>query len=356
MDVPPLGLFDISDIAAAADHFKNLLMVPAGAAVTVAGERGVLNGQRIIKIVRTQESESTGRRPGVRATRTGFVVALMAVLPAVGTLTGQATPPGLPAAAQPPPQPPPPPVPEPPQLLSNPSPETSGSVGGKGIAVGEVKLFDERLLTAMVESLEAQLATLHLIDQNSLATAIGRLQGANISTSSMGFTATGLPTARVATTEATEGTKLTSGSETTTSESQEAGSSSTTASTTNASGAIVSGSQGATSSSATKSGGAGKETTGAEATAGAKRTTEMASVAPVISNCADRDESVFDGTCRRSGVAGHPDRADEPVLSDIQSPDAAVAGAQRPVSLAGHRVGGPKIRFGESENPVRFSP
>jgi hypothetical protein len=56
LDVPPLGLFDISDVAAAADHFRNLLNVPPGATITVAGERGVLNGQGIFKVVRTQES------------------------------------------------------------------------------------------------------------------------------------------------------------------------------------------------------------------------------------------------------------------------------------------------------------
>jgi hypothetical protein len=173
-------------------------------------------------------------------------------------------------------------TPAPPQSNSTPPqpkpaarPESTGSVGSKGIAVGEVKLFDERLLTAMVESLETQLATLHLIDQASLASAIGRLQGANISTSSLGIAVTGLPTAKVGT-ETTAGSKLTSGSEIATSGSSDL--TTVTKTTTGASGTSTE----TSTQGVEKSGTTGKETSGSEATEGAKRTTEMPSVAPTI--------------------------------------------------------------------------
>jgi hypothetical protein len=45
------------------------------------------------------------------------------------------------------------------------NPPQQATVVQNGIAVGEAKLFDERLLTAMLESLEAQLARVSTIDQ-----------------------------------------------------------------------------------------------------------------------------------------------------------------------------------------------
>jgi hypothetical protein len=55
-DVPPLGLFDVTDVAAAADYFGNVLHVRAGTVITVAGERGTLGSHSLFRIVRTRES------------------------------------------------------------------------------------------------------------------------------------------------------------------------------------------------------------------------------------------------------------------------------------------------------------
>jgi hypothetical protein len=63
-DVPPLGLFDLTDVAAAADYFGNVLHIRAGTVVTVAGERGSINGHNLFKVVRTRGTDRLlgGRR------------------------------------------------------------------------------------------------------------------------------------------------------------------------------------------------------------------------------------------------------------------------------------------------------
>ena len=63
-DVPPLGLFNITDIAAAADYFGNVLRIRAGKEVAVAGERGSINGHSLFKVVRARGTDRLlgGRR------------------------------------------------------------------------------------------------------------------------------------------------------------------------------------------------------------------------------------------------------------------------------------------------------
>lgn len=69
-----------------------------------------------------------------------------------------------------------------------------------GITVGQTKLFDERSLALMLQSVQARLANLDFIDQGSVAAAIGKLQGARLDASSFGLNLTTTPIPGVTTT------------------------------------------------------------------------------------------------------------------------------------------------------------
>ncbi len=69
-----------------------------------------------------------------------------------------------------------------------------------GIAVGQTKLFDERTLAIMLQSLEATMANRNFFDQTSLASALGKFQGGRQETSALGVSVTGLPVPGVSTT------------------------------------------------------------------------------------------------------------------------------------------------------------
>src|SRR5438552_1437009 len=58
-----------------------------------------------------------------------------------------------------------------------------------GIEVGRAKAFDNRTLTLMLEKLNTQLTGIQVIDQKTLATALGTLQGFQSQESSTTFTA-----------------------------------------------------------------------------------------------------------------------------------------------------------------------
>jgi hypothetical protein len=63
-----------------------------------------------------------------------------------------------------------------------------------GIVVGQTKQFDEQSLALMLQSVESSLAKLRFIDQTTLGSSIGRLQGATQQTSALSVNVAGLPT------------------------------------------------------------------------------------------------------------------------------------------------------------------
>lgn len=69
-----------------------------------------------------------------------------------------------------------------------------------GIEIGEPKLFDDRALSSMLQAIEENLARLSFFDQTTLASALGRFQGASSSQSSVGLNIAGAPLPQVATT------------------------------------------------------------------------------------------------------------------------------------------------------------
>lgn len=60
-----------------------------------------------------------------------------------------------------------------------------------GIAVGRPKVFDNRTLTIMIESLSDTLRGLQFIDQKSVAAALGNFQGSTVTDSAFGLSVTG---------------------------------------------------------------------------------------------------------------------------------------------------------------------
>src|ERR1044072_857924 len=73
-------------------------------------------------------------------------------------------------------------------------------VPDNGIVVGQTKLFDERSLALMLQSVQARLANRDFFDQGSIAAAIGKMQGARLDTSSFGLNLTTTPLPGIATT------------------------------------------------------------------------------------------------------------------------------------------------------------
>lgn len=69
-----------------------------------------------------------------------------------------------------------------------------------GIRVGEPKVYDDQSLAAMLNAARAQLGTLRPIDQTTLLSHIGAVQGASLTQSSFGLQVNGLPAAGVTTT------------------------------------------------------------------------------------------------------------------------------------------------------------
>lgn len=90
-------------------------------------------------------------------------------------------------------------------------------IPGNGIFVGQTKLYDERSLALMFNSLQAKLAGRDFFDQGSIAAALGKFQGARLDTSSFGINLTTTPLPGVSTTTATGDTStLNTGGTTTT--------------------------------------------------------------------------------------------------------------------------------------------
>jgi hypothetical protein len=69
-------------------------------------------------------------------------------------------------------------------------PVTSGSLAENGISVGEAKVFDNRSLVLMLDSLSETLRNLQLIDQEPLKRALGLLQGSRTTDIARNFSAT----------------------------------------------------------------------------------------------------------------------------------------------------------------------
>jgi hypothetical protein len=67
----------------------------------------------------------------------------------------------------------------------------------RGITVGATRAFDNRALTLMLESLNASLAGLNVIDQKMLAGAVGRVQGSQLTEVSREFVLQGMATPQV---------------------------------------------------------------------------------------------------------------------------------------------------------------
>lgn len=76
---------------------------------------------------------------------------------------------------------------------------------GNGIFVGQTKVYDERSLALMYNSLQAKLTGRDFFDQGSIAASLGKFQGARIDTSSFGFNLTTTPIPGI-TTETNTGT------------------------------------------------------------------------------------------------------------------------------------------------------
>ena len=97
---------------------------------------------------------------------------------------------------------------------------------GNSIFVGQPKIYDERSLALMYNSLQAKLSGRDFFDQGSVAASLGKFQGARIDTSSFGFnlTTTPLPsmsteTLTGTTTETSENATQSTGTQTRTSSS-----------------------------------------------------------------------------------------------------------------------------------------
>jgi hypothetical protein len=76
-------------------------------------------------------------------------------------------------------------------------------VPDNGIVVGQTKLYDERSLALMLQSVQARLANRDFFDQGSIAAALGKMQGARLDTSSFGLNLTTTPLPGIATTNNT---------------------------------------------------------------------------------------------------------------------------------------------------------
>src|SRR5215217_8689734 len=64
---------------------------------------------------------------------------------------------------------------------------------GNGIFIGQTKIYDERSLALMYNSLLAKLSGRDFFDQGSVAASLGKFQGARVDTSSFGFNLTTTP-------------------------------------------------------------------------------------------------------------------------------------------------------------------
>ncbi|MDT7781367.1 MAG: hypothetical protein QOC99_3879 [Acidobacteriota bacterium] len=84
-------------------------------------------------------------------------------------------------------------------LLLAPATHGGTPLPGNGIFVGQTKLYDERSLALMLQSLEARLANRDFFDQGSVAAAIGKFQGARLDASSFGVNLTTTPIPGVST-------------------------------------------------------------------------------------------------------------------------------------------------------------
>src|ERR1051326_1598605 len=85
---------------------------------------------------------------------------------------------------------------------------------GNSIFVGQPKIYDERSLALMYNSLQAKLSGRDFFDQGSVAASLGKFQGARIDTSSFGFNLTTTPLPSVSTETLTGTTTETSDKET----------------------------------------------------------------------------------------------------------------------------------------------
>ena len=79
--------------------------------------------------------------------------------------------------------------PQPPQ-----APTGGHNVPPNGISVGRPKVFDNRTLTLMLENLSETLRTLQVIDQKTIAAALGMLQGSQSRDVSTSLTFSTTPT------------------------------------------------------------------------------------------------------------------------------------------------------------------
>jgi hypothetical protein len=89
---------------------------------------------------------------------------------------------------------------------STPPNEVEGPIGENGISVGRAKVFDNRSLTLMLESLSDTLRGLQVIDQDPLKKALGLLQGSQTHDVSRSFsiTAGGIPAITTSNTASTD--------------------------------------------------------------------------------------------------------------------------------------------------------
>ncbi|MDQ3666545.1 MAG: hypothetical protein M3410_08190 [Acidobacteriota bacterium] len=75
-----------------------------------------------------------------------------------------------------------------------------------GIVVGQTKLYDERSLALMLQSVQARLVNRDFFDQGTIAAQIGNMQGARLDASSFGVNVTTTPLPGVTTTTNTGST------------------------------------------------------------------------------------------------------------------------------------------------------
>ncbi len=103
----------------------------------------------------------------------------------------------------------------------------ASSERSNGIGVGVVKLFDERLLSSMLQQLENQLVGITAINGTTVNAAVGNTSGARATSSQFALSVNGLPTPEQtstktaqtgteSTTESSQGSTTTTGKETTT--------------------------------------------------------------------------------------------------------------------------------------------
>jgi hypothetical protein len=87
-------------------------------------------------------------------------------------------------------------MPPTPATLSTP---TGNTIGARGIVVGVPKVFDDRALTLMLETLNNSLSNVNVVNQQTLAQAIGTIQGSRTHEVASAFTLQGTPTPQIQT-------------------------------------------------------------------------------------------------------------------------------------------------------------